>query len=60
MRTRDSIALVVAGLSVAASFAIVRHPLPVTAPSDSDQVSRVVVVTEAGPSWDCPDEAVDG
>ena len=60
MRTRDSIALMVAGLSVVASFVVVNLPLPVAAPADTGQLSRVVVVTEAGPRWDCPDEAVDG
>jgi hypothetical protein len=60
MRTRDSIAMVAAALSVAASFLIVNLPLPVPAPGEAERSSRIVVLTEAGPRWDCPDEAADG
>ncbi|GIF42608.1 hypothetical protein [Actinoplanes xinjiangensis] len=60
MRTRDSIAMVAAALSIAASFVIVNLPLPVTAPGGADRSTQVIVVTEAGPWWDCPDEAADG
>ncbi|BEL05132.1 hypothetical protein Q0Z83_033230 [Actinoplanes sichuanensis] len=60
MRTRDSIALVVAALSVAASIVIVNQPLPVSPPADSGKSNPVVLLTEAGALWDCPDEAADG
>jgi hypothetical protein len=60
MRTRDSIAMLAAAFSVAASFVIVNLPLPVSPESDVQDLRRVVVVTDAGPRWDCPDGAADG
>jgi hypothetical protein len=56
MRTRSAIAMVIAVLSVAASFIIVNAPLPAGDPTEAEGFTWVVVLFDGG--WDCPDGAV--